>query len=117
MANMTNHTKCTVFINSVRRDQADAAERFLKASQQGKLTNPKTGTPIHLTNLNEATTYTKTSSPPNSTPSKKAKPTSTPPSTTSADSKPKQPPTSSTKQSSPSSSNPPPHQPHQRNPK
>ena len=59
MANMTNHTKCTVFINSVRRDQADAAERFLKASQQGKLTNPKTGTPIHLTNLNEATTYTK----------------------------------------------------------
>lgn len=58
MANMTNHTKCTVFINSVRRDQADAAERFLKASQQGKLTNPKTGTPIHLTNLNEATTYT-----------------------------------------------------------
>lgn len=59
MANMTNHTKCTVFINSVRRDQADAAERFLKASQQGKLTNPNTGTPIHLTNLNEATTYTK----------------------------------------------------------
>ena len=59
MANMTNHTKCTVFINSVRRDQADAAERFLKASQQGKLTSPKTGPPLHLPTLIEAPPSTK----------------------------------------------------------